>query len=290
MDSTVALLNLTLKIMKYNILALIACILIFSACNEQRKKEIKLIVRADDMGFCEAANTACVKGYKNGIISSVEVIVPGPKFYEAAALLRKNNGLDVGVHLTLTCEWENYKWGALTQGKSFLNAEGQLASTVEELFAMPIDKQEIKAELKAQIDTALKYIPQVSHISSHMFWQTNHQVLQEVFNELSTEYKLPVNPENVAFENFWIVDAEKKEEKLAEYLNTINDSSINIFIVHPAIDNEETQVIIGTGYDPNINMAKHRQAVTNAITNPRMLEIIKKRNIKLISYANAFTE
>ena len=78
------------------------------------KDNIKLIVRADDMGFSRAANLACIKGHKEGIITTVEVIVPGPWFLDAAKLLRDNPGLDVGVHLALTSEWVNYKWGPVT--------------------------------------------------------------------------------------------------------------------------------------------------------------------------------
>lgn len=52
-------------------------------------------------------------------MKSIEVIVPAPKFYEVAALLRENPDLDVGVHLCLTSEWDNYKWGPLTKCPHF---------------------------------------------------------------------------------------------------------------------------------------------------------------------------
>jgi predicted glycoside hydrolase/deacetylase ChbG (UPF0249 family) len=68
------------------------------------KDDIRLIVRADDMGFSRAANMACIKGYREGIITTVEVLVPGPWFMDAAKLLVENPGLDVGVHLALTIE------------------------------------------------------------------------------------------------------------------------------------------------------------------------------------------
>ena len=67
----------------------------------------RLIVRADDMGFSHSGNAAAIKTYKEGIVRSVEVLVPSPWFPEAVQLLKENPGVDVGIHLTLTSEWDN---------------------------------------------------------------------------------------------------------------------------------------------------------------------------------------
>jgi len=39
---------------------------------------IRLIVRGDDMGSSHASNLACIEAYENGIMTSVEVMVPTP--------------------------------------------------------------------------------------------------------------------------------------------------------------------------------------------------------------------
>ncbi|HNX80024.1 MAG TPA: ChbG/HpnK family deacetylase, partial [Prolixibacteraceae bacterium] len=74
----------------------------------------RLIVRGDDMGSSQASNDASIAAFKNGIETSVEVMVIGPWFPEAVKLLKENPGLDVGVHLTITSEWDNIKWRPLT--------------------------------------------------------------------------------------------------------------------------------------------------------------------------------
>jgi chitin disaccharide deacetylase len=71
---------------------------------------IELLVRADDMGVAQAVNEACIASYREGIVRSVEVIVPGAWFPDAVRLLKENPGLDVGVHLTLTSEWDRRGW------------------------------------------------------------------------------------------------------------------------------------------------------------------------------------
>ncbi len=85
---------------------------------------IRLIVRGDDMGFSHSGNEAIVKCFKEGIESSVEVLVSSPWFPEAINLLNENPGVDVGIHLTLTSEWDNEKWKPLTDCKSLKDSDG----------------------------------------------------------------------------------------------------------------------------------------------------------------------
>ena len=86
--------------------------------------EIRLIVKGDDMGAAHGINVGTIKAYKEGILRTTNVIVAGPWFLEAAKLLRENPGLDVGVHLALTSEWDNVKWRPLTHAPSIVDADG----------------------------------------------------------------------------------------------------------------------------------------------------------------------
>src|ERR1044072_1020501 len=84
----------------------------------------RLIIRGDDMGFSHAGNLGIIESYKNGIETSVEVLVPSPWFPEAVRLLKENPSVDVGIHLTLTSEWDNEKWRPLTDCKSLEDSNG----------------------------------------------------------------------------------------------------------------------------------------------------------------------
>jgi len=79
---------------------------------------IRLIVRGDDMGSSHASNEAAVRCFRDGVMRDVEVMAVGPWFPEAARLLRENPGLDAGLHLALTSEWDNVKWRPLTAAPS----------------------------------------------------------------------------------------------------------------------------------------------------------------------------
>ena len=86
---------------------------IFSSSSEAQESEIRLIIRGDDIGSSHAANVGCIQSYRDGIMRSVEVMVPCPWFFEAAHFCQDKSGLDIGVHLTFTSEWKRYKWGTV---------------------------------------------------------------------------------------------------------------------------------------------------------------------------------
>src|SRR4051812_28107138 len=88
---------------------------------ETQPTHIRLIARADDMGAAQGINEGCIKAYKDGIVRAAEVIVPGPWFLDAVRLLKETPELDVGVHLTLTSEWDGCKWRPLTNARSLVD-------------------------------------------------------------------------------------------------------------------------------------------------------------------------
>src|SRR3954471_5905428 len=94
------------------------------ASSFSQNKPPRLIVRGDDMGYSHSGNLALIKCYNEGIERSIEVIVPSPWFPEAVKLLEKNSGVDVGVHLALTSEWENVKWRPMTHCPSLTDSSG----------------------------------------------------------------------------------------------------------------------------------------------------------------------
>ena len=101
------------------------CMLALSAWAAGAQEAVpSLIVRADDMGSFRSANIACMEAFEKGIETSIEVMVVTPWFPEAARLLRENPGIDVGLHLTITSEWDNIKWRPLTSCPSLVDSNG----------------------------------------------------------------------------------------------------------------------------------------------------------------------
>src|SRR5688572_12388477 len=134
--------------------------------------EIRLIVKGDDMGAAHGINAGTIDAYRAGILTTTNVVVPGPWFLEAARMLRENPGLDVGVHLAITSEWDNVKWRPLTPATSIVDSDGYFFPTVTPRPGFASKRsikeadwklEEIERELRAQLDAAKKHLPQATY-------------------------------------------------------------------------------------------------------------------------------
>ncbi len=280
-----------------SVLACVECWVIPS-CAAGDNEGIRLIVRGDDIGSSHAANEACIRCYRDGIVRSVEVMVCAPWFNEAAKLLRDNPRLDVGVHLTLTSEWENCKWGPLTEAPSLVDAQGHFYPMTRErgdfpphtgfLEARP-NLEEVERELRAQIELARRELPTVTHLSCHMGTATSSPELRRVVARLSDEYRLPLDvpgAKNAGPFSGSDVSAARKLDNLVQLLEKL-EPGVWLIVEHPGLDTPEMCAIGHRGYE---NVAEDRAGVTAAFTAERVKEVIRRRNIQLVSYGEALRD
>lgn len=129
-----------------------------------------VIIHADDLGMCQATLPAVAELFDAGLVSSAATMVPCPWFPAVAAYARTTPSADIGVHTTLTCEWDAYRWGPLSTrdpASGLLDDEGYLPRTTPAVQAQA-DPSAVAAELNAQLDRALAAGIDVTHIDSHM--------------------------------------------------------------------------------------------------------------------------
>lgn len=274
----------------------LACAIVSTAVSASNAAEqIKLLVRGDDIGSTHAANLACIQCYREGIVRSVELMVPCAWFPEAVKLLRENPGLDVGVHLTLTSEWENMKWRPLTHARSLVDPDGYFFPMIwpnqnfppkSSLKESQWQLSEIETELRAQIETARRYLPRISHLSCHMGFTGLNESIANLVSKLAQEYNLATEDGVAELKRFpgW-GKAKTAEERIAKFVNSIEQlgASTYIFVEHPGLDVPEMQVIGHKGYE---DVAADRAAVTRVFTSPEVKAVIRKKCIELISYAD----
>jgi len=255
----------------------------------------RLIVRGDDMGFSHAGNEALIKCNKNGIETSIEVIVASPWFPEAIKLLEQNPDIDVGIHLALTSEWENVKWRPLTDCPSLEDSSGYFFPMVYPNKNYPNlslrenhwKLSEIEKEFRAQIELGKKKIPRISHISSHMGCTNLDAAVSAMVKKLAKEYNIDIDPGELGVQSIgYKGPSRSREEKLGSFLNMLDSlkpGNTYLFVDHPALDGPEMRAVYHIGYE---NVATDRQGVTDIWTDPVVIAAIKKKNIQLVSYAD----
>jgi predicted glycoside hydrolase/deacetylase ChbG (UPF0249 family) len=155
-----------------------------------------LVVNCDDLGSTRSANVGIYDALRNGVATSASLMVPCPWARDAAAQYR---GEDVGVHLTLNSEWETYRWGPITQSASLLDGDGGFPRTVEDTWDHA-DLDEVRRECRAQIERAIMWGFDVSHLDSHMGTLQMRADFFDVYLELAVDFGLPLRMASSAAE------------------------------------------------------------------------------------------
>ncbi len=265
----------------------------FSSCAQQSGNDIHLLVRGDDIGFSHGANLGCIESYKNGIVRSVEVMVPCAWFPEAVKLLNENPGLDVGVHLTLTSEWENIKWRPLTNATSLVDKDGYFFPMIWKNNEFPEGSflkennwkiEDVEKEFRAQIELAIKKIPAISHLSAHMGCTDLDPNVKELAQKLAKEYHLILETGNSNFKGMtgW-GSSGTLDEKIGRFCEAVENLKPGnyLFVEHPANDSPEMSAI---GMNNQYNTGIDREMVKKLFTSEKVKSVIQKKGIKLISY------
>ncbi len=259
----------------------------------------RLIVRGDDMGYSHSGNLALIKSYTEGIQTSIEVIVPSPWFPEAVKLLRENPGTDVGIHLAITSEWDNVKWRPLSDCISLMDEDGYFYPMIwpnknypgKSIRENKWTLEDVEMEFRAQIEMAKKYIPRLSHISSHMGCTNLSDSVRMLAKRLAKEYGIDIdmvehNVKGVGYDGPHRTFQEKKAS-FEKMLRKLEKGQTYLFVDHPGLDDEELRAIHHIGYE---DVAEDRQGVTSLWTDPDIKALIRKLGIQLISYRDLVTK
>ena len=256
-------------------------------------RPIRLIVRGDDMRFSHAANEGCLRAHRDGILTAVEIMVPCDHFLEAVTILKECPDLDVGIHLTLTSEWVNIRWGPLTDAPSLVGDDGFFLPMVwpdepntDHLALGTSDWQfeEIERELRAQIELALEHLPNISHVTPHMGFQDISPSVRRLVINLMQEYDIAANlqpwpiPQISLFDDAYTV-----EEMVSNAVATLEELKPGTWQLyeHPGMLIEGLENHWHPGAEDD---ARYRDAVTRALTDVELQRVIKRRDIQLIGY------
>lgn len=153
-----------------------------------------LVIHADDLGMSHSVNRASFEALEKGWITSASILVPCPWFPEVARWAKEHPNADLGIHLALTSEWADLRWGPVS-------GVGRVPSLVDSHGYFPVDTPEVvqnaktsdvEYELRSQIERAKNAGIQVTHLDMHMAGMVASAELFGVYRKLRDDYKLPI--------------------------------------------------------------------------------------------------
>ena len=261
-----------------------------------------LILNADDLAVSHSEDVASFAALHQKLITSATVMVPCPWFTEVAAYAKTHPEADLGLHLTLTAEWETYRWGPIASRAlvpSLVGPDGNFYAGTEEL-AKHAKLDEVETEIRAQIERAKAMGLEPTHLDSHMHALYVTPELFEVFLKVAREYKLPIRMarNDQPFQSVLplmapgdpIPDAifSPGEEVPASgwtdyYVNLIKNlqPGVTEVFVHLAHDDAETQAIMVNHPDWG---AAWRQRELAAISSPEFRKALEDNHVILIGW------
>ncbi|HEY3141616.1 MAG TPA: polysaccharide deacetylase family protein [Acidimicrobiales bacterium] len=251
-----------------------------------------LIVNCDDLGSTHAANIGVYQALREGIATSATLMVPCPWARDAAARYR---GEDIGVHLTLNAEYDLYRWGPITHSPSLLDGDGGFPRTITDVWDHA-DLDEVRRELRAQVERAILWGFDVSHLDSHMGTVQLRPEFFDVYLELAVDFGLPIRlsgasterligfpfrdlaaEEGVVFpDHFIYVNGVGSRRTLERAVMDLAPGVTEAY-VHPAVDSPELRAAL---IDWSGRVDDH-----DLVTNDRALRaMLDRANVHLIGY------
>ena len=148
-----------------------------------------VIIVSDGLGSSHAANAAVYRALRDGVASSAGLMVPCP--WARGAVLH-HQGEDVGVALTVNAEYDSYRWGPITMAPSLLDGDGGFPRTPADLWEHA-DVEEVRRESRSQVERAVLWGFDVTHLGSHLDALCNRPEFFDVMLDLAVDYDLPLS-------------------------------------------------------------------------------------------------
>lgn len=251
-----------------------------------------LIVNCDDLGSSHSANLATIRALSEGVATSASLMVPCPWAWEAARMVK---GLPIGIHLTLTSEYPGYRWRSLTGTASLSDRDGFLPGSAKAALERLVVGDAL-AECRAQIETALAWNVDVTHLDVHMDVLFHRLDLFETYLEVACDFRLPVRlPKNTSATAKALDSCQRADARgilSSEYLiypwprparDVFFEAIPNLapgvseIFAHPVVDGDEVRAYDAT----NMRIRTHD---AECLMDTEVADLLDQHEIKRISY------
>jgi predicted glycoside hydrolase/deacetylase ChbG (UPF0249 family) len=246
--------------------------------------EIKLVVQCDDFGMNHAGNLGAVQAFEEGIVTQASVMVPCPWFREAARLAR-THAVPVGVHLTLTSEWDFMRWGPVTGGRSLVGEDGQFPRTIDGA-KENADPDEMLAEFVAQTELFLAEGLEIGYFDCHM-GVVDPPVYAAVCEKYHKPFDYPIGDVAVGFDSIHMLSGRPSEDKVPYLIERIGamEAGKHLIVSHCAVDSDELRALTSDKAENAAWANEYRPSDLAALCSPDVRKVIEEKGIDLVPVA-----
>ncbi|GAA1153159.1 chitin disaccharide deacetylase [Kribbella jejuensis] len=245
---------------------------------------VRLVVQGDDFGMCHAVNVGTVQAFREGIVTQVSTMAACPWFTEAAALAREF-GIPLGVHQTLTCEWDFLRWRPLTSGASLVGPDGTFLRTVADAQAAVTHEDAVR-ELSAQVEKFTAEGLTIGYLDVHM-----GASVPSAYDEVSAAVGKPFIYSPVEAQRFGSIstlsDQTDKKAWVLEYLDKLTPG-VHLLVTHCAAAQPELGALHRPGSDTYRWAEEYRLSDQEIVLDPAIRQAIEDRGIELTTVQEAF--
>lgn len=260
-----------------------------------------LILHGDDLGVAHSVNAASLDALERGAITSASIMMPTPWVTEVAAWAKAHPDADLGLHLTLTSEWQTYRWGSVESRDkvpSLLEADGTFPSDVPPV-ATRARTAEVERELRAQVERALAIGIHPTHLDSHMGSLFTTPDLVATYVKVAHDYHLPflalrsvppgmaampLAPNDIVLDEVIIAGPEVPRDRWKQfYLDAVArlKPGLTEIIVHLGHDDAELQAVT-VNHEPY--GSAWRQRDFDVVTSPEFQQALRDHNVRLVRW------
>jgi predicted glycoside hydrolase/deacetylase ChbG (UPF0249 family) len=260
-----------------------------------------LILHADDLGAAHSIDAASLDALDKGAVSSASIMMPTPWVTEVAAYAKAHPNADLGLHLTLTSEWQTYRWGSVESKNmvpSLLDSTGTFPSE-DAPVAATAKPLEVEREIRAQIERALALGIHPTHVDSHMGSLFTTRELAATYVKVAREYHLPflavrgnppgapqatLLPNDVVLDGVIIAGPQiPRDQWKAFYLNAIANlkPGLTEMIVHLGRDDAELQAVT-VNHEPY--GSAWRQRDYDVVTSPEFRTALTDHHVIVVTW------
>jgi predicted glycoside hydrolase/deacetylase ChbG (UPF0249 family) len=243
--------------------------------------DVRLVVQGDDLGMCRSVNEGIVLAASEGILTQASVMAPTPWFGEGAAMVREI-GLPVGLHVTLTCEWDYLRWSPLSPAPSLRGHDGTFHRTVEA--AARAEPAEAVAEAHAQADRAVALGLDITYIDPHMGVSVPaaYTAMCDRFGVKFIYRRIEPHHEWSSLIILSLAPFEDRAAWLADQLEKLS-AGTHFVLSHPAVGSDELRAITDAENENAVWAEPIRIEDLAALCAPEVRKVIEHREIELVA-------